>query len=127
MVPCPSQVKVDKSCALEHVTRDRVRGGQRRRPPTRVHLKEVRPWPQLGKVGSQMSLGPQLLRWPWAWATFFLSTLGIGLPEWHAGCRCGGASAVCPQGVGAPASRVESTGLINELKFITTQKVLDKH
>lgn len=111
MVPCPSQVKVDKSCALEHVTRDRVRGGQRRRPPTRVHLKEVGPWPQLGKVGSQMSLGPQLLRWQRAWATFFLSTLGIGLPEWHAGCRCGGASAVCPQGVGAPASRVESTGL----------------
>lgn len=32
---------MDKSCALEHVTRDRVRGGQRRRPPTRVHLKEV--------------------------------------------------------------------------------------
>ncbi|XP_037358607.1 pleckstrin homology domain-containing family O member 2 isoform X2 [Talpa occidentalis] len=35
------EVKVDKTCALEHVTRDRVRGGQRRRPPTRVHLKEV--------------------------------------------------------------------------------------
>ncbi|KAB1278021.1 Pleckstrin homology domain-containing family O member 2 [Camelus dromedarius] len=35
------EVKVDKSCALEHVTRDRVRGGMRRRPPTRVHLKEV--------------------------------------------------------------------------------------
>uniref|UniRef100_F7F7J7 Pleckstrin homology domain containing O2 n=1 Tax=Monodelphis domestica TaxID=13616 RepID=F7F7J7_MONDO len=35
------EVKVDKSCALEHMTRDRVRGGQRRRPPTRIHLKEV--------------------------------------------------------------------------------------
>ncbi|KAM5291691.1 pleckstrin homology domain-containing family O member 2 [Ctenodactylus gundi] len=35
------EIKVDKSCALEHVTRDRVRGGQRRRPPTRIHLKEV--------------------------------------------------------------------------------------
>ncbi|XP_019485979.1 PREDICTED: pleckstrin homology domain-containing family O member 2 isoform X2 [Hipposideros armiger] len=35
------EVKVDKSCALEHVTRDRVRAGQKRRPPTRVHLKEV--------------------------------------------------------------------------------------
>ncbi|XP_048188631.1 pleckstrin homology domain-containing family O member 2 isoform X1 [Perognathus longimembris pacificus] len=35
------EVKVDKSYALEHVTRDRVRGGQKRRPPTRVHLKEV--------------------------------------------------------------------------------------
>nr|XP_036865876.1 pleckstrin homology domain-containing family O member 2 isoform X1 [Manis javanica] len=35
------EVKVDKSCVLEHMTRDRVRGGQRRRPPTRVHLKEV--------------------------------------------------------------------------------------
>ncbi|KAM4829944.1 pleckstrin homology domain-containing family O member 2 [Thomomys bottae] len=35
------EVKVDKSCALEHVTRDRVRGGQKRRPPTRIHLKEV--------------------------------------------------------------------------------------
>lgn len=41
LVPSPSQIKVDKSCALEHVTRDRVRGGQRRRPPTRIHLKEV--------------------------------------------------------------------------------------
>ncbi|XP_008834525.1 pleckstrin homology domain-containing family O member 2 [Nannospalax galili] len=35
------EVKVDKTYALEHVTRDRVRGGQRRRPPTRIHLKEV--------------------------------------------------------------------------------------
>ncbi|XP_005393804.1 PREDICTED: pleckstrin homology domain-containing family O member 2 [Chinchilla lanigera] len=35
------EVKVDKTCALEHITRDRVRGGQRRRPPTRIHLKEV--------------------------------------------------------------------------------------
>ncbi|XP_023568322.1 pleckstrin homology domain-containing family O member 2 [Octodon degus] len=35
------EVKVDKTCALAHVTRDRVRGGQRRRPPTRIHLKEV--------------------------------------------------------------------------------------
>ncbi|XP_015336033.1 pleckstrin homology domain-containing family O member 2 isoform X1 [Marmota marmota marmota] len=35
------EVKVDKTCVLEHVTRDRVRGGQRRRPPTRIHLKEV--------------------------------------------------------------------------------------
>lgn len=35
------EVKVDKTCALEHVTRNRVRGGQRRRPPTRIHLKEV--------------------------------------------------------------------------------------
>lgn len=33
---------MDKTCALEHVTRDRVRGGQKRRPPTRIHLKEVR-------------------------------------------------------------------------------------
>uniref|UniRef100_A0A4W2GNH2 Pleckstrin homology domain containing O2 n=1 Tax=Bos indicus x Bos taurus TaxID=30522 RepID=A0A4W2GNH2_BOBOX len=36
-----NKVKVDKSCVLEHVTRDRVRRDQRRRPPTRVHLKEV--------------------------------------------------------------------------------------
>lgn len=35
------EVKVDKTCALEHITRDRVHGGQRRRPPTRIHLKEV--------------------------------------------------------------------------------------
>ncbi|XP_057624748.1 pleckstrin homology domain-containing family O member 2 [Chionomys nivalis] len=35
------EVKVDQTCALEHVTRNRVRGGQRRRPPTRIHLKEV--------------------------------------------------------------------------------------
>lgn len=47
-----AQVKVDKSCALEHVTRDRVRGGQRRRPPTRVHLKEVRICPKMSvKLG----------------------------------------------------------------------------
>ncbi|KAG8510288.1 Pleckstrin homology domain-containing family O member 2 [Galemys pyrenaicus] len=39
--PFDGLVKVDKTCALEHVTRDRVRGGQRRRPPTRIHLKEV--------------------------------------------------------------------------------------
>lgn len=58
-----SQVKVDKSCVLEHVTRDRVRRDQRRRPPTRVHLKEVRPCPQLGRVGGRLSLGLQLLRW----------------------------------------------------------------
>ena len=55
--PC-SQVKVDKSCVLEHVTRDRVRRDQRRRPPTRVHLKEVRPCPQLARVGGQLSLDP---------------------------------------------------------------------
>ncbi|KAM4831137.1 pleckstrin homology domain-containing family O member 2 isoform X2 [Urocitellus parryii] len=36
-----NKVKVDKTCVLEHVTRDRVRGGQRRRPPTRIHLKKV--------------------------------------------------------------------------------------
>ncbi|XP_038623506.1 pleckstrin homology domain-containing family O member 2 isoform X2 [Tachyglossus aculeatus] len=35
------EVKVDQSCALEHVTRDRVKRGQNRRPPTRSHLKEV--------------------------------------------------------------------------------------
>ncbi|XP_069078912.1 pleckstrin homology domain-containing family O member 2 isoform X2 [Pleurodeles waltl] len=36
------EVKVDASCSLEHMTRDRVKMGQgRRRPPTRVHLKEV--------------------------------------------------------------------------------------
>lgn len=46
-----SQVKVDKSCVLEHVTRDRVRRDQRRRPPTRVHLKEVRPAPSSEGLG----------------------------------------------------------------------------
>ncbi|XP_030045615.1 pleckstrin homology domain-containing family O member 2 isoform X3 [Microcaecilia unicolor] len=35
------EVTVDKSLALEHVTRDRVKVGQGRRPPTRIHLKEV--------------------------------------------------------------------------------------
>lgn len=78
LVLSPSQVKVDKSCALEHVTRDRVRGGQRRRPPTRIHLKEVSLCPQLGQVGGQLSLGPQLLRVAARLeATFFLRT-----PEW---------------------------------------------
>ncbi|XP_069481182.1 pleckstrin homology domain-containing family O member 2 [Ambystoma mexicanum] len=36
------EVKVDASCSLDHVTRDRAKMGQgRRRPPTRLHLKEV--------------------------------------------------------------------------------------
>uniref|UniRef100_A0A8C5M5V6 Pleckstrin homology domain containing O2 n=1 Tax=Leptobrachium leishanense TaxID=445787 RepID=A0A8C5M5V6_9ANUR len=36
------EVKVDSSISLEHVTRDRVKvGGAKRRPPTRIHLKEV--------------------------------------------------------------------------------------
>ncbi|XP_074863142.1 pleckstrin homology domain-containing family O member 2 [Carettochelys insculpta] len=35
------EVKVDESLPLEHVTRDRVKVGQGRRPPTRIHLKEV--------------------------------------------------------------------------------------
>nr|XP_056721928.1 pleckstrin homology domain-containing family O member 2 [Euleptes europaea] len=35
------EVKVDQSLSLEHVTRDRAKIGQGRRPPTRSHLKEV--------------------------------------------------------------------------------------
>ncbi|KAG8575074.1 hypothetical protein GDO81_009432 [Engystomops pustulosus] len=36
------EVKVDPKCSLEHVTRDRVKvGATKRRPPTRIHLKEV--------------------------------------------------------------------------------------
>ncbi|XP_069841528.1 pleckstrin homology domain-containing family O member 2 [Dendropsophus ebraccatus] len=36
------EVKVDPKCSLEHVTRDRVKvGAAKRRPPTRIHLKEV--------------------------------------------------------------------------------------
>uniref|UniRef100_A0A8C3SNK2 PH domain-containing protein n=1 Tax=Chelydra serpentina TaxID=8475 RepID=A0A8C3SNK2_CHESE len=35
------EVKVDQSLSLEHVTRDRVKVGHGRRPPTRIHLKEV--------------------------------------------------------------------------------------
>ncbi|CAH2274402.1 Hypothetical predicted protein [Pelobates cultripes] len=36
------EVKVDNTISLEHVTRDRVKmGAAKRRPPTRVHLKEV--------------------------------------------------------------------------------------
>ncbi|XP_063781721.1 pleckstrin homology domain-containing family O member 2 isoform X2 [Pseudophryne corroboree] len=36
------EVKVDTSCSLEHVTRDRIKvGAAKRRPPTRIHLKEV--------------------------------------------------------------------------------------
>uniref|UniRef100_A0A8B9P2F2 PH domain-containing protein n=1 Tax=Apteryx owenii TaxID=8824 RepID=A0A8B9P2F2_APTOW len=35
------EVKVDESLSLDHVTRDRVKMTQGRRPPTRSHLKEV--------------------------------------------------------------------------------------
>lgn len=35
------KVKVDESLSLDHVTRDRVKMTQGRRPPTRSHLKEV--------------------------------------------------------------------------------------
>ncbi|XP_053127770.1 pleckstrin homology domain-containing family O member 2 isoform X2 [Hemicordylus capensis] len=35
------EVKVDDSLSLEHVTRDRAKLGQGRRPPTRYHRKEV--------------------------------------------------------------------------------------
>lgn len=35
------QVKIDESCNLEHVTRSRPKGNRNRRPPTRIHLKEV--------------------------------------------------------------------------------------
>ncbi|XP_062439313.1 pleckstrin homology domain-containing family O member 2 [Rhea pennata] len=35
------EVKVDESLSLDHVTRDRVRMTQGRRPPTRSHLKEA--------------------------------------------------------------------------------------
>ncbi|CAI9596336.1 unnamed protein product, partial [Staurois parvus] len=36
------EVTVDTSCSLEHVTRHRVKvGAAKRRPPTRIHLKEV--------------------------------------------------------------------------------------
>ncbi|XP_068131187.1 pleckstrin homology domain-containing family O member 2 isoform X2 [Hyperolius riggenbachi] len=36
------EVQIDTSCSLEHVTRDRVKvAAAKRRPPTRIHLKEV--------------------------------------------------------------------------------------
>ncbi|NXE50583.1 PKHO2 protein, partial [Casuarius casuarius] len=35
------EVKVDESLSLDHVTRDRVKMAQGRRPPTRSHLKEA--------------------------------------------------------------------------------------
>lgn len=35
------EVKVDESSTLEHVTRDRPKGNRGRRPPTRIHMKEV--------------------------------------------------------------------------------------
>ncbi|KAK7170832.1 hypothetical protein R3I94_000901 [Phoxinus phoxinus] len=35
------EVKVDESCSLEHVTRTRPKGNRGRRPPTRIHMKEV--------------------------------------------------------------------------------------
>nr|XP_015198798.1 PREDICTED: pleckstrin homology domain-containing family O member 2 [Lepisosteus oculatus] len=35
------EIKVDESCSLEHVTRSRPKGNHGRRPPTRIHMKEV--------------------------------------------------------------------------------------
>ncbi|XP_070765959.1 pleckstrin homology domain-containing family O member 2-like [Enoplosus armatus] len=35
------QVKVDETSNLEHVTRTRPKGNRNRRPPTRIHMKEV--------------------------------------------------------------------------------------
>ncbi|KAA0722855.1 Pleckstrin -like proteiny domain-containing family O member 2 [Triplophysa tibetana] len=35
------EVKVDEGCSLEHVTRSRPKGNRSRRPPTRIHMKEV--------------------------------------------------------------------------------------
>ncbi|XP_072237129.1 uncharacterized protein plekho2 [Leuresthes tenuis] len=35
------EVKVDESSNLEHVTRSRPKGNRNRRPPTRIHMKEV--------------------------------------------------------------------------------------
>lgn len=35
------EVKVDDSSNLEHVTRSRPKGNRNRRPPTRIHMKEV--------------------------------------------------------------------------------------
>ncbi|XP_026071952.1 pleckstrin homology domain-containing family O member 2-like [Carassius auratus] len=35
------EVKVDESCSLEHVTRNRPKGDRGRRPPTRIHMKEA--------------------------------------------------------------------------------------
>lgn len=35
------QVKVDESLSLDHVTRSRPKGNRGRRPPTRIHMKEV--------------------------------------------------------------------------------------
>lgn len=36
-----SQVKIDESSNLEHVTRTRPKANRNRRPPTRIHMKEV--------------------------------------------------------------------------------------
>ncbi|KPP59608.1 pleckstrin-like domain-containing family O member 2-like, partial [Scleropages formosus] len=35
------EVKIDESSSLEHVTRTRPKGSRSRRPPTRIHMKEV--------------------------------------------------------------------------------------
>ncbi|XP_053717628.1 pleckstrin homology domain-containing family O member 2 [Synchiropus splendidus] len=35
------EIKVDESCNLDHVTRSRPKGNRGRRPPTRIHMKEV--------------------------------------------------------------------------------------
>ncbi|XP_028812436.1 pleckstrin homology domain-containing family O member 2 isoform X2 [Denticeps clupeoides] len=35
------EVKVDESCSLQHATRDRPKGNRGRRPPTRIHMKEI--------------------------------------------------------------------------------------
>uniref|UniRef100_A0A8C9IL01 Pleckstrin homology domain containing O2 n=1 Tax=Piliocolobus tephrosceles TaxID=591936 RepID=A0A8C9IL01_9PRIM len=89
------EVKVDKSCALEHVTRDRVRGGQRRRPPTRVHLKEpllLRPWvlPLAPHPPMEMCAGRKAMRKKMVLKTEWPTQSGAG---WDAGQgtahRCG--------------------------------------
>ncbi|XP_029701573.1 pleckstrin homology domain-containing family O member 2-like [Takifugu rubripes] len=60
------EVKVDDSSNLEHVTRTRPKGNRHRRPPTRIHMKEVAGMPSdallyldLDQEHSLMSNGTQ--------------------------------------------------------------------
>lgn len=52
------QVKVDDSSNLEHVTRTRPKGNRHRRPPTRIHMKEVFDWERL--YGPRRNLSPNV-------------------------------------------------------------------
>uniref|UniRef100_A0A3P9QFL3 Pleckstrin homology domain containing, family O member 2 n=1 Tax=Poecilia reticulata TaxID=8081 RepID=A0A3P9QFL3_POERE len=52
------EVKVDESSNLEHITRTRPQGNRNRRPPTRIHMKEVMKPPMPPSKESKPSVTP---------------------------------------------------------------------